>query len=249
MRRLFTHRIRRCTSSANDKQLCESIHNILGFYPRNIALYKLALRHKSASVHKKAAGLRLNNERLEYLGDAILGATVADFLFKTYPTKGEGFLTEMRSKMVSRERLNALAKKMGLTQLLTYEGDNPHQYKSINGDAFEALIGAVYLDIGYKRTYKLMVQHIIPLYYDLEALEEYKMNYKSTLLEYCQKHKLNLNYQVIEESGNGHQKQFKVEVRIDKKPKATAISTSIKGAEKLAAEKAFLLLDVHDKEE
>lgn len=240
----MSHRIRRYFSS--DKRLYESIHNLLGFYPHNIALYKLALRHKSASVHQKASGLRLNNERLEYLGDAILGAIVADFLFKKYPTQGEGFLTEMRSKMVNRAQLNTLARKMGLTQLLTFEGEQPHLYKSINGDAFEALIGAVYLDQGYKCTYKLIVHHIIPLYYDVDALEYSRSNYKSALLEYCQKHKLAIEYITLSEIGLGHNKQFKVEVRIDQAPMANAIASSIKAAEKLAAEKALLQLEIKE---
>lgn len=244
MQRFLTHRLRRFPAA--DKQLRDAIRNLLGFYPRNIAVYKLALRHKSASVHQKASGLRLNNERLEYLGDAILGAIVADFLFKKYPIKGEGFLTDMRSKMVSRAMLNTLAKKMDLIKLLTYEGDNPQQYKSINGDAFEALMGAVYLDVGYRRTYKVVVQHIVPLYYDLDSLEVTQMNYKSTLLEYCQKHKLTLSYKVIQELGTGHQKEFEVEVRINDKPTSTAIGKSIKGAEKLAAEKAYFKMVAAD---
>ena len=146
------------TYLSKEKNLRLSIKNIFGFYPGNIFLYKLALRHKSAS-RNKINGLKINNERLEYLGDAILGAVVADFLFKRFPYESEGFLTEMRSKIVSRSSLNRLSHKMGLSKLiLSSKAQNSHG-KSAAGDAFEAFIGALYLDKGYNFSKNIIVNN------------------------------------------------------------------------------------------
>jgi len=234
------HRIKIHFSS--DKEAYQSIKNIFGFYPENIFLYKLALRHRSAAM-EVSDGVKMSNERLEYLGDAILGAVVADYLFKKFPLKDEGFLTDMRSKIVSRSSLNKLSQKMGIDRLIKVDNDQNKHFRSINGDAFEAMVGALFLDKGYKFSAHILINHVIGVHYDLEALQNSEMNHKSTLLEYCQKNKMELEYRVMNELGNGYRKQFEIEVLIDGKQFATAVDYSIKGAEKLAAEKAYLILN------
>lgn len=226
---------------SSDKAFYHSIKNIFGFYPRNIFLYKLAFRHRSAAI-EKYNGLKLNNERLEYLGDAILGAVVADLLFKKFPLKDEGFLTAMRSKIVSRSALNKLSKKLGLSTLITADNDSNKQFKSINGDAFEAFVGALYLDKGYRFTSKILCDRIINMHFDIEELENTEISHKSALLEYCQKEKLDLEFRLINEIGNGYKKQFEVEIFINGESKEKALDFSIKGAEKLAAEKVYNLV-------
>ena len=226
---------------STDKEIYQSIKNIFGFYPGNIFLYKLALRHRSVAK-KVADGTRMSNERLEYLGDAILGAVVADYLFKKFPLRDEGFLTDMRSKIVSRASLNKLSQKMGIDKLILVDNDSNKHFRSINGDAFEAMIGALFLDKGYDYSVHIIVKRILGVHFDMDELQTTEMNHKSTLLEYCQKNKISLEYKVVNEVGNGYRKQFEVEVIVDGKSLAKAIDYSIKGAEKLGAEKAFVKL-------
>jgi len=228
---------------SKERAFYQAIKNIFGFYPGNIFLYKLAFRHRSAAI-KKYNGVKLNNERLEYLGDAILGAIIADFLFKKFPLKDEGFLTAMRSKIVSRSALNKLSQKLGINALITADTDKNKHFKSINGDAFEAFVGALYLDKGYDFTSKIILQRIVAVHFDLDDLQNTEISHKSALLEYCQKEKLDLEFRVINEQGNGYKKQFEVEIYINGEAKDKALDFSIKGAERLAAEKVFLKLDL-----
>ncbi|MBN1649683.1 MAG: hypothetical protein JW857_00060, partial [Bacteroidales bacterium] len=144
-----------------------------------------------------------------------------------------------RSKIVSRSALNKLSTKLGLSALITADNDSNKQFKSINGDAFEAFIGALYLDKGYRFTSKILRDRIINIHFDIEELQNTEISHKSVLLEYCQKEKLALEFRVINEIGNGYKKQFEVEVFINGESKEKAIDFSIKGAEKLAAEKVF----------
>lgn len=225
-----------------DKKLYQSIRNIFGYYPCNIHLYKLALRHKSATT-KKINGIKLNNERLEYLGDAILSAVIADFLFKTFPYKNEGFLTEMRSKIVSRAALNKLSLKLGLQHLIRSGKDPASKAKSAGGDAFEALIGALYLDKGYPFAKKIIIRRIVNIHLDIEQLIESEISYKSKLNEWGQKEKRIIDFNVIEEIGEKHKKQYLVAVEIDNRVISKSQDYSIKGAENLAAEKAWLVLN------
>lgn len=227
---------------SKERAFYQSIKNIFGFYPGNIFLYKLAFRHRSAGI-KKYNGVKLNNERLEYLGDAILGAIVADYLFKKFPLKDEGFLTGMRSKIVSRSALNKLSQKLGINSLITADTDKNKQFKSINGDAFEAFVGALYLDKGYRFTSEIILQRIIAVHFDLEELQNTEISHKSALLEYCQKEKREIEFRVINEIGTGYKKQFEVEIYINGEAKEKAIDFSIKGAEKLASEKVFVQMN------
>ncbi len=226
---------------SSDKELYQAIKNIFGYYPGNIHLYKLAFRHKSAST-KKVNGVRLNNERLEYLGDAILSAVIADFLFKSFPYENEGFLTEMRSKIVSRAALNKLSIKLGLQQLIRAGAEPSAKAKSAGGDAFEALIGALYLDKGYKFTWKIIVNRIVNYHFDIEQLIVSEISYKSKLNEWAQKGKHEIIFEVEDEIGEKHKKQYLVATKVDGKVIAKSQDYSIKGAENLAAEKAWMIL-------
>jgi len=226
---------------SKEKKLRISIKNIFGFYPGNIFLYKLALRHKSASLNK-IKGLKLNNERLEYLGDAILGAVVAEFLFKRFPYETEGFLTEMRSKIVSRSSLNKLSYKLGLSKLILSSDQKKGTGKSAAGDAFEAFIGALYLDKGYEFTRKIIINRVVLLNFDVENLINADINYKSKMIEWSQKEKHDLQFQLVEEVKSKHEQQYIVEVVVDGNKVASGRDLSKKGAEKLAAEKAWTKL-------
>lgn len=227
---------------SNDKHLYQSIKNIFGFYPGNIFLYKLAFLHKSAGLESKN-GVRINNERLEFLGDAILDAIVADYLFKTFPTKDEGFLTEMRSKIVSRVQLNKLSQKLGMEKLVRLDQNTNNQFRSFQGDAFEALIGAIYLDKGYNFTKHVLLERIVKNYFNINELINQEMNYKSRIIEWAQKEKKSITFKVADESGSGYKKLYIVELLVEEEVISQGQDYSIKGAEQLAAEKAWLKLN------
>jgi len=227
---------------SEDKELYSSIKNIFGFYPGNIFLYKLAFRHKSLSKELNN-GARVSNERLEYLGDAIVSAIVADYLFKMFPIKDEGFLTEMRSRIVSRASLNKVSQKLGLDQLIQTSTEGNNVYKSMNGDAFEAVMGAIYLDKGYQFTRRVIIEKVIQQHFDLDELENNDTNYKSRLIEWAQREKRNVEFLLLSEVGHGYTKQYVVEVLIDKSPHGKGRDYSIKGAEQNAAMKTLIELD------
>ena len=221
---------------SKDKKLNDFIKNVFGYYPGNILLYKLALCHRSAST-EEIKGLRINNERLEYLGDAILSAIVADYLFKKFPGKDEGFLTEMRSRIVSRDNLNKLSEKLGMHKFIKASAAN--MYRSIKGDAFEAFIGATFLDRGFNFTKKVIVNRIIKYHIDIDEIEANNYNYKSKLIEWTQHEKKQIEFVVIDEIGNGFNKQYIVDVLINNIRSGTGRDYSIKKAEQNAAEKAL----------
>ena len=231
------------TFFSSEKHLRNSIKNIFGFYPGNIFLYKLAFRHKSASVNK-IEGFRINNERLEFLGDAVLSAVVADFLFRRFPYENEGALTEMRSKIVSRSSLNKLSVKLGLPNLMLLSNGKNMQNKSAAGDTFEAFIGAMYLDKGYRFTKKILSKQIIPVHFDVDNLLFSDINYKSKLIEWAQKEKHDLQFKVVNTETNKNEKKYTVEVWVDHQSVASGKDYSIKGAEKLAAEKTWEKLEL-----
>jgi ribonuclease-3 len=173
-------------------------HRILGFYPNRVELYQQALRHKSVSV-RTSEGLVLNNERLEYLGDAVLNVIVADILFKQYPAANEEFLTKTRSKIVQRQSLNKIAMELGLDGLiLSSATTTPGTHLSIYGNALEALIGAIYLDQGYRRCKRFLEQTIMKRHIDLENVVSREENFKSALLEWSQQERLNVAFQMTE---------------------------------------------------
>ena len=197
----------------------------------------LALCHKS-TPQKYFPGQNLNNERLEYLGDAVLSSVIADYLYKKFPYKDEGFLTEMRSRIVSRSRLNKLALKMGFDKLIFEEGDYRNPSKSVFGDTFEAIIGAIYLDRGYHFTRKIILHRIIDVHLDIEEIEKTETNFKSRIIEYAQHEKKSIEFKVTAEVGEGYKKQYIVELSIDNEIVSRGQDYSIKGAEQVAAERA-----------
>jgi ribonuclease-3 len=223
---------------SREKHLYQAIKNIFGFYPRNIFLYRLAFLHKSAG-EATLHGTKINNERLEFLGDAILDAIIADYLFKTFPTKDEGFLTEMRAKIVSRVQLNKLSQKLGLEKLIRLDSNSNNIYRSSQGDAFEALVGAMYLDRGYNFTRYILLERIIKHYFNINELVNLEVNFKSRMIEWAQKEKKQLAFSVLNETGSGYKKQYIIEILVDNIPVSRGQDFSIKGAEQNAAEKAW----------
>jgi ribonuclease-3 len=223
---------------SSDKELKQAIKSILGYRPGNIFLYHLAFLHKSATQETNN-GIKINNERLEFLGDAILDAVAAEYLFKTFPTKDEGFLTEMRSKIVSRAMLNKLSQKMGIDQFIQLDSGSNAAFRACKGDAFEALIGAMYLDKGYDFTRKIIVDRIINRYFNMDELVNQDVNFKSKIIEWAQREKKQSLFHVVEEVGSGYKKQYIVELLVDGEAIARGQDYSIKGAEQNAAEKSW----------
>lgn len=226
---------------SSDRKLYFKLKNIFGFYPENISLYQLAFRHKSLA-RKQNNGSKISNERLEFLGDAILDAIIADYLFKLFPYKDEGFLTQMKSKIVSRSYLNKLSAKLGIDKLIQCSQDCGPHYKSMKGDAFEAFIGALYLDKGFNFTRKVIIERIIRLHIHIDELVAVDLNYKSRLLEWVQREKKTLEFKVIEEVGSGYNKQYIVESYVDNVVYGRGQDYSIKAAEQQAAEKALEII-------
>jgi ribonuclease III len=217
-----------------DKRLAQKIYNLTGVKPKNISLYHQALRHSSVAIEIKD-GVKNSNERLEFLGDAVLGIIVAEYLFKMYPFKGEGFLTKMRSRIVNRAQLNQLSLKMGLNELI--ESDlKGNRAGSIYGDAFEALIGAIYLDKGFVVTRKFFVERILKIHLNIDEIEQTDTDYKSRLLNWGQQEKRKVTFEVIDEKGPPHNKIYTVQVRIDGKAHMSFQHHSKRRAEQLAAQ-------------
>ncbi len=226
-------------------KLSKNIKNIVGFHPNDVFLFEKALIHKSA-VYDHSSTYTESNERLEFLGDAILGAVVADYLFKKYPLKDEGFLTKMRSKIVSRHSLNDLAKKIGLDKIVIARLDKKSKTDSIYGNAFEALIGAIYLDRGTKACEKFILKRVLYPYVSLERLESEETNFKSRAIEWAQKEKRELVFEIISEFGEGRNKIFEACVKLDGEEVAWGKEKSKKKAEQIAANQfcqKFKLLD------
>ena len=211
--------------------------NLLGFYPGNLSVYKLAFSHRS-SAEEHPSGIKLSNERLEYLGDAVLGAVVAEMLFKKFPFREEGFLTEMRSKIVNREHLNKLALKLGLDHYMNESIDPAAKNRSVYGDAFEALIGAVYIDKGYETARKLILNRFIKHHIDVEELEMLEHNFKSKLINWGQRERKNVEFEFLEEVDNGGKRLLRVRVLVDTVEFAKGEDYSKKRAEQIAAQRA-----------
>ena len=234
IRRLLSFIFRNKNSS--DKEITTYLKNIFGFKPKNLNIYKIAFTHRSSSVKDVVCGT-LNNERLEYLGDAILSAIVADFLFKKFPLFAEGPLTQLRSRIVCRDRLNYLSQKIGLNKLMVIDGKI--NAKCANGDAFEALVGAIYLDQGYLKTKKIILQKIILTHLDFESIIEEDNNYKSKILSWAQKVHKKIEFSHLKLNGGANHRQFKAKLHIDDQLMGEGIDYTVKKAEQLAAEKAW----------
>jgi ribonuclease III len=234
--RRFTSRLLHFFSP--NKQLLLQLEHLLGFRPIHLPYYQLALMHRS-----KIEELANNNERLEFLGDAILGSIVAEYLFKKYPAQPEGYLTELRSRIVRRETLNNVALRMGLHKLVQYnQNDKGLSRSHIFGNALEALIGAVYLDKGFPKTRVFILQQIIRPYIDIEHLESTDTNYKNQLLSWAQKIGHSLTFETVEEKTEGSRKIFTVGVILNGDVVATGNGYNKKEAGQVAAQKALVIL-------
>ena len=229
-----------------DREFIKKLKNILGFVPGNAVLYKMAFRHRSVAKLLKN-GSKSSNERLEFLGDAILGSVIAELLFKAYPYKEEGFLTEMRSKIVNRANLNQLARKMGFDQLIVFDQKMVNaqtKNHSMLGDAFEALIGAIYLDKGYDFTKNLILKRIVKPYVDVHTLELTETNFKSKLIEWCQRHGKDITFEIIPNTEGDSPKLFTIQAMIDGESFGIGKDYNKKNAEKQAAEKTCEALSI-----
>lgn len=234
--RNFASRIFQFFSPNNE--LAAQLEHVLGFRPKHLPYYQLALMHRSRNEE-----LAQNNERLEFLGDAVLGAIVAEYLFKKYPMQPEGFLTEFRSRIVRRESLNTIALKMGLNKLVQYnQHDRGLGRSHIFGNALEALIGAVYLDTGFARTRQFILKQIIKPHIDIELLETTDTNYKNQLLSWAQRGGHQVSFESLEEHLQGARKVFTVGIALDGAIIAKGTGYNKKDAGQVAAQKALEVL-------
>lgn len=213
---------------------------ILEFKPKDIKFYKKAFTHRSMNI-KDSKGNAINYERLEFLGDAMLSAVIASHLYLEVPAGDEGYLTKMRSKIVSREHLNELGRELNLISLVESKIPPGQFGDNIHGNLFEALVGAIFLDKGYKYCEKFIFKRVIIPYVDIETLEGKVISYKSLLIEWCQKEKRTFSYNVYEDTGNDEVKHFSVKLSVDDKVIAKARATSKKKAEEKASKRAFFV--------
>ncbi|MFN8339108.1 MAG: ribonuclease III [Saprospiraceae bacterium] len=220
---------------SDDKDLTMRLRPILGFTPARLSLFKTAFYHKSMTNETPG---KATNERLEYLGDAILSTIVAEYLFKKYPNKDEGFLTKMRSKIVKRQTLNEIADNMGLDVILS-EYSMGKMSNSMLGNALEALVGAIYIEFGYEKTKNYVIKNILMKYLDINDLETKDDNHKSQLLEWCQKHGKDINFATLSKFKLDKRDCFKVAIVIDGVEISTAEDFNKKAAEQTAANRAI----------
>jgi ribonuclease-3 len=223
-----------------EKEPFLQLHKMLGFYPHNISLYREALLHKSYTKYRNEKS-NLNNERLEFLGDAVLSAVVADILYEHYDNKQEGFLTTLRSKLVKRETLNKLAEQIGLDKFIQHIGPVTSAHNSyMGGNAFEALLGAIYLDRGYNYCIKFMQEQVFKHYIDMEKVAATEENFKSRLIEWCQKYQLKFVFDTKNSSeNNGHTPVFKSNILIENVDCGSGRGYSKKESQQKAAREAM----------
>lgn len=231
--------------SKGNRALRRSIRAIAGVTPGNVELYKLATQHRSIA-RQNNIGLKESNERLEYLGDAILGSVVAEYLFKKYPLKDEGFLTEIRSRIVNRDALNNASRNMGIGDIVEFTSNRKSRqaYKSIYGDTLEALIGAIYLDKGYRPTRRFIIRKILRQQYDLDQIIQINPNYKSKIIEWAHRQNKDIKFEIKEIRGSSHNREFRAELHVEGQPVAEGNGFSKKKAEQDAAQKSCTKLQI-----
>jgi ribonuclease-3 len=235
---LFRKRING-TYLPDKREFRSRLKKILGFKPGNLELYEIAFIHRSATF-VLADGKKVNNERLEYLGDAVLDAILSDYLFEKFPEANEGFLTKIRSRIVNREVLNQLALSMGFNKILVSKINSSHLTKNLYGDAFEALIGSVFLDKGFKKTKNVFIKNVLNKYLDLDQIVKTDTDYKSLVFEWVQKNKSNLIFTYNEEYDFNLKKSvFSTILSIDKQEYGVGHGSSKKEAEQEAASQAW----------
>ncbi|MEL6305812.1 MAG: ribonuclease III [Bacteroidota bacterium] len=218
-----------------------AMKQILGFKPKEIEVYKRAFLHRSLNK-KDDEGNPMNYERLEFLGDAMLGTIISKHLYKEVPGGDEGYLTKMRSKVVSRKHLNELGKDLGLLKYVQSRIPKSHFGENIHGNVFEALVGAIYLDRGYPFCERFINRKVIEPYVDIEQLEGKVISYKSLVIEWCQKQKKTFHYDVYDDTGNDTLRHFAVKLSIQDRVMAKARATSKKKAEEKASKRAYFAL-------
>jgi len=221
-----------------DENFYYELKELLNFKPIKLSLYKKAFTHRSLKL-VDSKGNPVNYERLEFLGDAILGTVIASYLFKKVPDGDEGYLTQMRSKVVSREHLNDLGKDLDLIKFVKSNISKEHVSNNIHGNIFEALVGAIYLDRGYNYCHQFIYEQVIMPYVDIERLEGKISSYKGFVIEWCQKQKKKYKFESYEDSGNQNKKHFSVRVSIDGNIIAKGRATSKKKAEEIAAKRVY----------
>ncbi|NER17206.1 ribonuclease III [Spongiivirga citrea] len=224
--------------SKSDGKFSIQLKKVLGFKPKKLKFYKKAFTHRSLNK-KDSKGRPLNYERLEFLGDAMLGAVIASHLFKEVPRGDEGYLTKMRSKVVSREHLNELGRDLDLLSMIRSRIPKNSFGDNIYGNIFESLVGAIFLDRGYKYCERFIYEKVIVPYVDIERLEGKVISYKSLLIEWCQKEKRTFRYEVYEDTGKDKLKHFAVKLHINNKVVSKARATSKKKAEEIASKRAY----------
>lgn len=227
--------------SEQDEVFMASVRKILGFRPNNLIYYKKAFTHSSVKKTTKI-GTVFNYERLEFLGDAILSSCIAIYLFKEIPSGSEGDLTQLRSKIVSREHLNEIGRDLALINLIDSNVPKKNFGDNVHGNMYEALVGAVFLDKGHEACSKFINRTIIEPYVDVERLEGKITSYKSVLIEWCQKVKKHINYEVYEDTGNDSIKHFSVKLFVNDKILSKGRATSKKKAEEIASKRAYYRL-------
>lgn len=235
IRKIITNR------TIRDEYFFLQLKKMLGFTPKNLLFYKKAFIHRSIKEIDKISGLPLNYERLEFLGDAMLGSVIAAFLFKEVPGGDEGYLTQMRSKIVSRDHLNELGRDLDLLRFVKSTVARSKFGENIHGNVFEALVGAIYLDRGYNYCEKFIHKRVITPYVDVPKLEGKITSYKSLFIEWCQKQKKEFEYNVYEDTGNDSVKHFSVKLLLDGKIIAKGRATSKKKAEETASKRAYFV--------
>ena len=216
------------------------IKSLLKFSPNSLEYYKRAFIHRSLN-RRDINGIPINYERLEFLGDSILTSIISSYLFKNIPDGSEGYLTQMRSKIVSRNHLNELGSELNLIDFVQSNIADDNYSDNIHGNLFEALIGAIFLDRGYPYCKKFVYQNVIIPHVDLEKLKNKIISYKSLFIEWCQKNKKDYNYQTFEDNGNDSVKHFAVKLSVENNVIAKARETSKKKAEEKASKRAFFM--------
>ena len=224
------------------------VKKLIGFTPLDLSIYKIAFTHRSFNL-KNSTGVAVNDELLEFLGDAMLDAVISKYLYDKVPQGDEGYLTNMRSKIVSREHLNELGKELDLIKLLKSRIPKANFGNNVHGNLFEALVGAIFLDRGYNDCKSFIDQNVIIPHVDIETLESKVISYKSLFIEWCQKEKKIFNYNVYEDTGNEDIRHFSVKLYIDDKVIAKARATSKKKAEEKVSKRAFFVFQnqINDK--
>ncbi len=224
-----------------NKNLSTAIKNTCGFYPSNINFYELAFTLSSERVIVN--GVHKSYERLEFLGDSVLGAIISDFLYRRYPTRDEGFMSQMRSRVVGKEQLSKISAKMGLESLINVNLENNRNQKSIREDLFEALIGAIYMDKGYAVAQAFILNRVLKIYIDFDEVEAVDTDYKSQLIRHAQAQKLHIDFKLLNDDIAAQNNKFTVQLFVNNAIMGEGTSFSKKKAEQIAAQMALSKLE------